>query len=335
MAERSTLTQVVQIGVEATPGTSVAANKRLTSLGIEPSPHSEIDGFRPAGQKFRALHSLGKEWSESALTGRSVYTELIYPLSSVLTTGVITTPAGGALSRKWVFTPAVSAVDTPKTFTVEHGSSVRADKFSYGIVTELGMTFNRTACELSGSMLGRALQDNIVLTASPTVLPLVPVLPTQISVYADSDSAGLGGTKLTRVISAEVSIGSRYNPVWVLDAANPSYVSHVEVEPDVTMTLTLQADSNGMDILNDMRNGATKFMRIEAIGANIDTNGTGGATADVPYQLDIDMACQVSDTGGFSDQDGVYAVEWTLTSVADPTWAKALEVSVVTNNTAL
>jgi hypothetical protein len=329
MAERSSLTQNIQIGVEATPGTAVAATKRLQSVGIEPSPSVEMSQFRPIGSKYNALSTLGKEWIEAALTGRATYTELVYVLSSVVNTGVVTTPGGATAARQWVFSSANRSPDVPKTFTVEHGSSVRADRFTYGLITEMGLTFNRDAIELTGSMMGRALEDNIVMTAagSVTAIPLIPVLPTEVSVYLDDDALSLGTTKMTRLISADFSLGSRFGPVWVLDAANPSFVNHVETEPDLSCSMTLQADAQGMALYEAMRAGDTKFLRIEAIGQEIESGQD--------YMLTLDMALKVSDTGGFSDADGVYAIEFSGVGVNDETWGKAFQFTVVNELTAL
>jgi hypothetical protein len=327
MAERSSLNQNVQIGVEAVPGTAVAATKRLQSIGIEPSISVEMSAFRPIGSKFSALSTLGKEWVEASLSGRGTYTEIVYALSSVMNTPVITATAGG--NSKWVFTPSNRDDDTPKTFTVEHGSGVRADRFSYGLITEFGLTFNRDAIELSGSMLGRALEDGITMTdAGVTSPPLVPILPTQVTAYLDDAPEDLGTTKLTRLISGEFSLGSRFGPVWIVDAANPSFVNHIETEPDLSNTLLVQADTQGMGLLNTLRNGDTKFLRIEAIGGQI------GATAE-NYQFTLDMAIKINDTGGFSDADGVYAIEFSGLGVNDGDWGKAVEVSVVNELTAL
>lgn len=321
MAERSSLNQNVQIGVEATPGTAVAATKRLQSIGIEPNISVETSPFRPIGSKFNALSTLGKEWVEASLTGRGTFTEIIYPLSSVISTATMSSPEVGA--HQWSFSPNTRDDDNPKTFTIEHGSSVRADRFSYGIVTELGMSFNRDNIEITGSLMGRAIEDGITMTSGGVTSPdLVPILPTQVSVYLDDTAAALGTTKLTRMISGEFSLGSRFGPVWVLDAANPSFVNHIETEPDLSTTLMLQADSVGMGLLNTLRNGDTKFLRIEAIGANI------GATA-TPYRFTLDIAVKVSDTNGFSDQDGVYAIEFSGLGVHDDTWGKALDITVV------
>lgn len=326
MAERSSLNQNIQIGVEATPGTAVAAAKRLQSIGIEPSVSVETSQFRPIGSKFNALSTLGKEWVEASLTGRATYTEIVYALSSVITGAAPVTVTGVST---WNFAPNTRNDDAPKTFTVEHGSAVRADRFSYGLITELGMTFSRDSIELTGSMIGRALEDGVTMTSvGITSPPLVPVLPTQVSVFLDDTAASLGTTKMTRMISAEFSLSNRFGPVWVLDAANPSFVNHVEVEPDLSCSMTLQADSQGMGLLSTLRTGDTKFLRIEAIGNEIASTGES-------YRLTLDMAVKISDTGGFSDADGVYAIEFSGLGVHDDPWGKALNIEVVNDITAL
>lgn len=396
MPERSALNQVVQIGVESTRGTSVASRRRLQSIGIEPTPDVEMDQFRPMGQKYRAITTLGKEWTTASITGRGSYTELVYLLASVVDTPVITTPASATLARLWTFTPDSFGDDDPKTFTIESGSAVRAHRFTYGIVTEIGMTFNRTSIEVTGSMMGRAITDGITLTGPRSVtdgvtnstttvtsataafvagdvgalitgagipagativtinsvtsviisaaatatatgvalvinairtIALIPIIPTQVSVFIDNTAAALGTTKMTRAISAEFSLGSRFGGVWVLDAANSSFVNHIETEPDLTMSMTLQADAQGMALLEDLRDGDTKFIRIEATGTLIESGQ--------PYLFQLDLAGKVADTNGFSDEDGVYAVEFSFVGVHDAVWNKAYEFRLRNALTAL
>lgn len=329
MAERSSLNQVIQIGVESTPGTAVATTKRFQSIGIEPSPTVELDQFRPSGQKFRSLATLNKEWVTAQVAGKPTYTEIIYMLSSLIDTGTITTPGGATNARNWNFAPDSFDDDTPITYTVEHGSSFRADRFAHGLMTEMSMSFSRSSVELSGSMMGQELEDGVTLTGSQTSLDLIPVLPSEVSVYLDDTAAELGDTKLTRVISAEASLSSRFNPVWVLDAAEDSFVAVVEAEPDLSCTLVMEADSVGMAQLTTMRTGVSKFLRIHAV------SGTEIDAATNNYELMIDVAVKVSDTSGFSDSDGIYAIEWSFVGVHDATWGQALDVNVQNAATAL
>jgi hypothetical protein len=92
-----------------------------------------------------------------------------------------------------------------------------------------------------------------------------------------------------------------------------------------------QADAQGMESLLAMRNGTTRFCRLEAVGPII--WGTGGTA--VRHRMTLDMAGQVSDVGEFSDEEGVFGVEWTFGAVHDPLWAKAMRVQVITTTSAL
>lgn len=321
MAERSSLTQGVQIGVETTPGTGVAASKLLNSISIEPSVAVDMQRFLPMGQKYASIITPGKEWVEADISGRGTYSEIVYLLSSVC---VAATPSTVDTSGKsWVFTPAARAEDTVKTYTVEQGGVVRAQKFSYGLVTSMELDFTRDGVEVTGSMIGQALQDGITLTAAPTAIEEKPILPTGIDVWLDTTSGGLGTTKQLRVLNAHFQLGDRFNPVWVLNSAQTSFVAHVEKEPTAQITILVEADSQGMAALTQLRAGTTKFIRIKATSPDL----AGSATAF--YSLGIDAAVKVSDVGNFSDEDGVYAIEFTFDIVYDATWTKAFEITAV------
>jgi len=321
MAERGTVNQSTQIGVEVTPGTAVATTKILRAIELSGGIKAENEVWRPLGSKYAAFVVPGKEWTEWKIGGRATYGEEVYLLSSILKT--VTAGADGATAKLWTFAPALSAEDTVKTFTIEMGSSVRAHSFAYGLVTELGYKFSRTGVERSGTLLGQRLSDGITMTTgnTPVETTPVPVAGTQISVYVADSWAGLAGASAsTRVLEAEWKIASRFNPLWVLDASKSSWVAHVETAPKVTLNLSVEADAAGMAFLTLMRNATTKWARIKASGADIDSGK--------PYLFQIDGAYNVSEPQEFSDQDGVYKIGWNLTAVYDSTAAKTYEVQV-------
>lgn len=328
MPERATLYQVTQLGVEATPGTAVAANRLLQSISIEPGISADISTFRPNGGKFATVAALGKEFTEAKISGAPTYDELTYLLAGLLVkpTPVQVTPPSG-LAYRWTFTPNQSGPDTIATYTVEQGSSVRAQKFAYGLVSELTLSFSRDEVSLDGSMIGQAIQDGITMTASPTAIAIVPVLPTQIDAYLDSTAGGIGTTRLTRLLSAELKISDRFGSVWPLDSTQASYAAHVETAPTAELTMRLEADAQGMALLSAMRQGQRRYVRLRATGPTIE-----GATN---YMLTIDLCGTVSDVGDYSDEDGVYAIEWTLQATYDGAWGKALTVELVNQRSTL
>lgn len=329
MAERTTVFQNTQIGVEVTPGTAVAANRKLGALSIAPAIKSEVSMFRALGNKFPTVGALGKEWVESKLSGQLTYSEIVYILSSLMRTVTPTRniPSTG-LSYNWVFAPALAAADTVTTFTVQQGDAVRAQQSAYSLVSGLKISIDRSEAKLDGTMLGRAISDGITMTAGPTSIALIPVLPTQVSVYLANTYAALtGATALARVMSASWALENRFGVVWALNRANSSFVAHVEIEPKLVCTLKVEADAEGMGPLTHLRAGSTQFLRIEAVGANIET------TYD--YKMLIDTAVKVGEPSEFQDADGVYALEWTLNGVYDPTWAKSTEIAVTNTVAAL
>lgn len=334
MAERSSISQSVQIGVETVPGTAVAAGKRLQSIGVKLGPKVDSKPNLPIGQKYPSLVVVGKEWSEADLEGTNPsYTELPYVFASLMSAPTITqvmdgvTPTSG---YKYVFDSATFGDDAPKTYTIEQGSSVRAHRVANAIITAFNLDWSRDEVKVGGSVLASSLQDGVTLTATPTSLPQVPVRPSTLSVYLDPTSAALGTTKLTRALKGSIKISDRFGPLWVVDAANPSFVNTVEIEPKVEFSLMQMADAAAMANLVTMRAGGTQFMRLEGAGPTI---YTGAIT--VKHKFTLDLAGQIGDIEPFEDADGVYAITWKFSVVNDTTWAKAYHCEIITTTVSL
>lgn len=331
MAERTSITQVVQVGVEATPGTAVAATKRLQSLSFELSPDGDVNTFRAAGSKFPAIASLGKEFAGGDLSGQPTYTELVYPLSALLGDATISTPVGATNARDWDWDIKSSDVQEGKGLTVERGSSVRAERVAGCVIPEFGLEYSRDSIDVSGSLLAMAFEDGVTLTdlsASPTaLLDLIPVLPREVDVFLDAVHTALGTTKLLRCLSASWSVGDRFGALWPLNSTLPSYATTYETEPSSEVGLTLEADASGMALLPVMRAGTTRFLRILATGGEIE--------AGYNYELEVDLACKVTEVPDYSDEDGIWAVGWTMGLFADPDWGKAGHIRLRTSLSAL
>lgn len=312
MAERATVAQLNQIGVEVTPGTAVGANIKLASLDLTGGIKAENRIFRPAGQKYASFVVPGKEWLGLSVSGWATYGEIVYPLAGILCEPVIT--ADGTTAKKWVFAPALSDEDSITTYSIEQGSAVsRAHSAAYGVFTEFGLAFTRNGAEYSGAMIAQAITDDATPTAADhKEVPPVPIAGDDISVYVGTSWANLAAAVAsTRVLEASWKITGRHNPLWVLDASKSSFVAHVETVPTVSLELMVEADAEGMAFLTAMRGATQKWIRIQASGADIE--------ASKPYLLQIDGCYNVSEPRDFSDRDGVYAVGWNLVPVYDST----------------
>lgn len=328
MPEIATITRAVQIGAESTPGTLVPATKQLRAVGVEPSIRATIQSIRAVGGKFPIASALGTEWVEADIDGYATYDEMVYLLASVLqkvTPTRVNPPTG--LAWKWTFAPAQSAEDQVQTYSVETGSPARAARWTYGLVTGLAISFSPDSVKVKGSMIGRKIEDGVSMTASPAVVPVTPILPGSVSVYLDADSASFGTTKLSRVLSAELEVADRFGPLWTVDAAAGGFAAHVETEPKATLKLMLEADAQGMALLDAARTGTKQYVQVKATGPQIET-GTN-------HNFLLNLSGTVTDIGKFGDQDGVYAIEWTLSATHDATWGRALEIELTNTVSAL
>lgn len=329
MAERSTLTELCQIGVESlvAPGTAVAATKKLQAMSVAVNPHVDTDEFQPRGYKFPTLVSPVKDWTEGSLEGRLTYDEFAYALGLAIG-GLVVAPVGGGGAQRWTCTPSTSAADTPRTATVENGSSVRAHRAAGLVLPELSYTIDRdNGCEIGGSALGLRLEDGVTLSPGAVEAAVTPVLIGQVSVFMDTTVAGIGTTKLLRLADLEWMLSGHWNPVWVIDAAQASYAATVEADPTSELKLTLEANAEGMGPLAVLRAGQTRFVRVEAVGATI-------AGADT-FRFRHDMAVKVKSPSDFGDKDGLVTEPWTFDVVHDPGWGKSQTFELINTLTAL
>lgn len=322
--ERSSLTQLVQIAPEATPGTFATTTHRLQMTMLESQPQLETSTFRPTGQKFKALSILNKEHTQTSISGKGNYDELAFWLAGAASRGVVTTPPGGVLAQGHTFTPNSFGNNNGATYTIDQSTTEAGDRGHrslYNTVTELSMSFSRDNVDVSGSMMGTDFNEGTAITlgSSPITMPLNPILPGDVSVYVDDDWASLGTTKLDRVVSIDFSLGSLAAPIWTVDNTFGSWVAPIETEPDVSLSMTMEADAQGMQFLDDIRETNTKFIRIHAESLN------GEIEAGINREFIADFAIQITDTGGFSDSSGLFAIEWSMVGVHDPVEGKAFE----------
>jgi hypothetical protein len=330
MAERATVNQSVQIGVETTPGTAVPANKLLSGLAIELLMKSNSKAYRPTGQKMTRLAVLEREWTEGTYSGPATFNELTYIDASIIRKVTPTTPSGGTLSRLWTFDWNNFDADLLAAYTIEQGGSVRAQKAAGCQFMDRTFKVDRKAgVDVNGKILGKVFTDGITMTATPAELALVPITPSMYDVFLDTTGAGLGTTKMLRFMGLTWTIASRVAGNWPLDSAQPSWAAAVESEGvKITGQFSVQADATGMAMLTQARAGLTKFLRLIATGPVIE--------AAIHYVHQLDLAFQIMNPiQSFKNDDGSYDAVFDFETVYDPTWGYGFRELVTNTVTAL
>lgn len=324
MPERATVTQGFQIAKEVTPGTIVAAAKKLQSLNLTLGPKLHQKMLGAQGYKTALATELGKEWSAGKVDGYLSYNEIVYLLNGCLHTQTpVIIGAGPGYTN--TYTPSGTAQDTPLTYSVEQGDATRAHAVDYLLFNGLQLGWTKESIKVSAPVFARELQDGITLTA-PTVIAQQVAQPQDTDFYLDTTSGGLGGTALTRLLACDLDIGERWAPVFTADSAEPSFAAHTEKGLNVKGKLKVEANSVGTGFLTNWRAGDTRFLRWKTVGASF----TGGA-----YTFQVDAAIKFAEPSEFGDDDGVYMIEWPFEVVYDTTWAKSIEILVKNQVSAL
>lgn len=186
---------------------------------------------------------------------------------------------------------------------------------------------NVTQMTAAGSFTGGSSPAVAVTTTTPgatgTGIPLIPILPGQVDVWMDDTAAGLGTTKLAADFSAQWVLDDRFGQEYVLDSSLSSFRKHYEKKPTGRLTLEMENDAAGQALVATMRSGASKFIRIQATGALIESGQN--------YMLRIDTAGKIAEAPTMGDIDDVSTLQWVFTFVNDTTWGKPFEVT--TKNT--
>lgn len=429
VAERATVFQRAQLGVESTPGTAVAATKQLQSLSFNLAANIETQRIRPEGSKSPTVQTVGREWTNVPISGTPTFDEQIYAWASVLCKPTPTTVTAGVY--EWLFSMQNFAADTTATFTIEHGSAERAARAKGVQLTEFGYTLNRTAWTQSGNAVGQEYEDgfglsviaqptnqknaitmsdvtggtftltigsvtsgdipynatpaqvqtalegmsnigagNVVVTGTalpegplvimfvgkfaatdmgtitadtsdlisdttPSVsimqtqagvrggfLPVIPMVPSQVDCYFSQTAEGLDyAIPLDYMFELSWKISNRFGQSWPLRSSYKSFQSSVELEPKIDLSFKVKSDSNGMALLNKLRNGETVFFRTVATGPLISGSHT--------YKFQHDTALKVASIGALSDNGGVYAATFSAEGVYDAGWGKTTEVKII------
>src|SRR5258707_6386141 len=333
--ERTTVNQKVQIGAESTSAlrTSVAALKLVQCFSWQFQIEADVVFYTPTGRKYPSTQEENMEWTSASMSGTFDYNCSIYPLAGAM--GSVTPVAHGpsVTAKDWISSPPLSGSVLPQTYTIQQGDSVRAHALSYGLFTDWGYKGTRKDFTTAGKLIGQKLADAATLPSSPTAVALAPVVASQVNVYLDPTYGALGTTQLLRVLAIEFDMSNIYAPLWVLNRATPSWTAHVDTLPKTSGKLKVEADAAGMAMLAYLQSGATYYLRMDALGAQIASDGTGASP--IYNEIKHDMAIKFGKPTAFADDSGVFAIEWTFELVEDSVWGHSQQITATNLLTAL
>jgi hypothetical protein len=320
MADLALVYFSAQLGVESTPGTSVAANRLMQSLGFSRlKGQGEGTMFRPQGSKLDTTSvPPGVRWCQIDFAGIQTYNEIEYILNSALNT--VTPTTDGTNGKKWTHTLTKAAADVKTTYTFESGNATHAQKATFAQVNSLKLEMSRESTAVSGTMIAQQLQDAITITPTPTEISPIIVAPQTFNVYIGDTQAGISGTPFARPFATTLTIDGLVDPLTRMNSTDNSYIGLIEQAPSITLEFEVGADTADMAFLTNMTAGTTKFFRVKALGDVI-----AGAIPS-QYTFNCDFSGKIIKHYDPTERGAAATSKWTIQGVYDPTWTKLFEI---------
>lgn len=315
MATRASVFQAVQLGLEVTPGTLVAANKRLLGTSLVPRPDIPGGIFRPVNAKVPTDVVLQKELSQAEWAMPEVcFNDFAYICAAALT----------KLSN-FVFNGVAFGPETIQTYSFDVGSSVGAERFTYGFVNSIALRMSETEFSARGTFMGLGpLGEGITMTPTPTDVPAIACDPKGTGLFIGDTVAGLA--RVTRYLEGGFTLNNIRGPLMTLDESQPSFTDTVEGVVDPGATLTLEHNAFSAGLTADLRLKKTKFVRFVNVGAEYSVGN--------PYKIQITFPCKLRNPNR-GPRNTVFGATYDLQPVYDSTFGKYLEIIVLTNMSAL
>lgn len=296
MTVRNAAFQRPQIALETVRGTKVNADISLRSIGMKVSPNITTKPFRPAGSIVPSVVPLISDMTQVNIESSPTYEEIGYIFASLLCKGtenlLVTT-----------YAPTKNTANDPQTYSVEIGDSSECEAFQFGIVDSAAIKWVKDDFSLTGTMIGKKLEDATYTAGATAPTGDHPISPIEVAFSLGNDEGSLAAIEL---FNFDWSIGGRWMPVKPSgNAGNMTDVAEGALSNN-SIKAILQANDTTKAQLTRLRAGnSTQVLKLTAA----DSAGR---------QLEIYNVVKIESINEFDETDGVSTLGVTYTLVDDP-----------------
>lgn len=327
MADISTVSRTVQFGLEVTPGSTVAADTVLSTVGLSRfKGQGAGETYTPMGSKLATANiPIGREWVEIDFDGIHTYDEVNYIFESAL--DLVGAPtAAGTNGKQRVYTLS-KLTNTKQAYTIEQVHTERTQRASFCQVSDLTLNFGWQAADskISGKFLGQRIADDVTPTGSPSLVNFNIVSPQTWDVFNAATQAGLDAASgYGRAFKASLAVPNIVGPLNRMASGDVSYVALLEKQLQLAFKLSTGSDDADMSFLSNLRTGDITFFRLESLGPVI-----AGAVAS-QYTYQVDVACRVNKPYTPTEEQGVAeGADWEFDLTYDVTWGNILSITTI------
>lgn len=211
------------------------------------------------------------------------------------------------------------------------GGNLPTTSFTVEFIGSFGQYNTALMVADSAGLVGGGTYDITTTTpgVAPTKLDVFDIQPNHLKIYSDTTYGGIGGTKLARLFSGSIAIGSMREALHVVDrdqAGAP--VGHLESDsPTGEFKFRIMANEVADTHLADLYTGAIRYFRVEAQGDLIE--------GSLYYKAVWDLACSLRSVGEYGPEGKAYALDFNWGIIDDVSFGRAISAYVQNKVTAL
>lgn len=320
----------LQTGIEATPGTAVAATAIMAQLNdIRYGPITTVEspptrrGSLAVMDDATVLGRMARVNVGGYLTFEDspTYLEMGYKVATP------SADAGTPIAYTRTYEPTLTSEDTPKTRTLEVADNINAYNLPYGFLESFSFAAQIKALTTFQAQLGA--QDYIAqaVTGSLVRRAVERVRGQKWKLYIDDTSGAIGTTQVTDcIVGFEFHSGPLYGAVSCLNG-NDTFEKVAQLGQAPTLRVDFHDSPTVAALLVNYQAGTKKLIRLQNEGSLIH-----GAT-NTYKRIRVDMAANIMDwsqIGGTTTEQGL-TIPITFAGAEDVggTWAKLVSYAVV------
>lgn len=327
----SFVAQKAVVAYEASTPTAayVAPTWRPASVALRINPSTEAENVRSSGSYYPSVVYRTSEGSEGSMEGVPDFRDLTHILNMAFgtpntasvaeVTGANPVPA----HKRHTYTMNTSR----PLWRVYYGDGTLWSRARNMFATSLQFEWGKQSAtstitlDLEGGMYEDLSANTVevpatVAAAAAGVTMTTPIPATALraevymhntaTIFTTTSAPLLASARLNGVLSVTVNYGDLASGVKFFDATNPSVSDVVAGPVDGTFELLIQADATGRGLLEDFREAPVKYVSIRVYGPE---------SQDVPFALWLNFPVMLEEPGERSDEDNVYAANYTYRMV--------------------
>ena len=325
----------IQIGLETTQGTKVAATKKaIGTLTMTP----EIDFHRPVDERnslaeFRRDVITGQRAAlkyEGSPSYEQIIDWLLASIRGVDSSGWSnpTTPGGGTNSRDWTFSPLLTGRNQQDSYTIEYGDDTQEFEVGFAQISQLELAFAWNEVIMMTADMYSTFPAKSSFTGALSDPSVTEIVANHAKFYIDGTWANRGSTeKATLLAGATWRLNTGLVPIKYADGTL-EISSFMEQRRHLELDLDMAVGAAGMTEYDAAVAGTDRAIRIDVIGAVIE--------AAITYKLRLDTFGRYEQAPEiFGVRDGENLFNLKLLSYEEGASNKEFEVIVTNTENAL